>query len=331
MYGARGTYGFHKVLSKYQHYLTMNRIERMAAILLLLQEHSQTAGEIAGRFEVSRRTILRDIQALSEMGVPVTAREGPGGGYSLPGDYRPSPLPLTGNEAFLLLMALSTLQRLGDLPFRQERASLLAKLRALLPRSGLSSAGATLASTAVDIPERPQRAPFLEALLSAAADGRWIKAVYQSSQRTTTQHLLPRQVTMQDGFWYCRAYAHERGEERNYRADRFQSVQPPDADFQPGPAVESLPYDHESHPRVIARLTPRGAARIETDRHLGGRLQRSPDGSASLDMRCPPGDLDWYARLFASLGQDAAVLAPPELRRRIHAIGQILVAQYEKQ
>ena len=308
----------------------MNRIERMAAILLLLQERTHTAGQIAGRFEVSRRTILRDIQALSEMGVPVIAREGPGGGYSLPGDYHSEPLPLTGNETFLLLMALSALQRLGDLPFRQERASLLAKLRALLPPSGLSGADATLALAAVDIPERPQRAPFLEELLSAAAAGRWIKAVYQSSQRTSTQHLLPRQVYMQDGFWYCRAYAQERGEERNYRADRFQSVQAPDANFEPGPAVESLPYDHESYPRMIAQLTPRGVAQLESDRHLGSRLQRSPDGSASLDMRFPPGDLDWYARLFAGLGEDAAVLAPPELRRRILAIGQNLAAQYAK-
>src|SRR5512143_3452133 len=118
----------------------MNRIERLAAILLLLQERPHTSEEIARRFEVSRRTVLRDVQALSEMGVPVIAREGPGGGYSLPADYHTGPLPLTGSEAFLLLLALSAIEHLSDLPFREERATLMAKLRALLPGGTLPGA-----------------------------------------------------------------------------------------------------------------------------------------------------------------------------------------------
>ena len=84
----------------------MTRIERLAAILLLLQQRPHTSEEIAAHFEVSRRTVLRDVQALSEMGVPVIAREGPGGGYALPAEYHTTPLPLTANEAFLLLLAL---------------------------------------------------------------------------------------------------------------------------------------------------------------------------------------------------------------------------------
>jgi predicted DNA-binding transcriptional regulator YafY len=60
----------------------MNRTDRLTAILLLLQERSRTAGEIARHFEVSRRTVLRDVQALCEIGVPIVAREGVGGGAS---------------------------------------------------------------------------------------------------------------------------------------------------------------------------------------------------------------------------------------------------------
>src|SRR5512147_618357 len=113
----------------------MNHIERLAAILLLLQEHPHTSEEIARRFEISRRTVLRDVQALSEMGVPVIAREGPGGGYTLPADYHTQPLPLTRNEAFLLLLSLAAVERLSDLPFKHELASLQVKLRAVLPQS----------------------------------------------------------------------------------------------------------------------------------------------------------------------------------------------------
>src|SRR5438105_4952664 len=109
----------------------------MTAILLLLQERRcerrYTAEEIAGRFEVSRRTILRDIQALCEMGVPVYAQEGVGGGYSLPSDYAIPPLPLSLREAVLMLLSLNALDSLADTPYAPERASLLTKLKAVLP------------------------------------------------------------------------------------------------------------------------------------------------------------------------------------------------------
>src|SRR5512142_740584 len=135
----------------------MNHIERLAATLLLLQERPHTSEAIAGRFEISRRTVLRDVQALSEMGVPVIAREGPGGGYTLPADYRTQPLPLTRNEAFLLLLALAAVELLSDLPFKREMASLMTKLRAMLPQSELSSAEGLLSTVGVDVPARLQR------------------------------------------------------------------------------------------------------------------------------------------------------------------------------
>src|SRR6266550_2899561 len=98
----------------------MNRMDRMTAILLLLHERGRTractSGELADRFEVSRRTILRDVQALCEIGVPVIALEGVGGGYRLPEDYALTPLPLTANESILMLLALSAIERLGDAP-----------------------------------------------------------------------------------------------------------------------------------------------------------------------------------------------------------------------
>jgi predicted DNA-binding transcriptional regulator YafY len=308
----------------------MNRVERMAAILLLLQERARTAGEIARHFEVSRRTVLRDVQALSEMGVPVIAREGPGGGYSLPADYHLDPLPLTGSEAFLLLLALSAIERLSDLPFRAERATLMAKLRALLPGDTLPGAEGLMSSVGLDIPQRDTPTPFLGALVQAAQQSRWVRITYQSSERISTQHLLPRLVYNQDGYWYCRAYTHERQDERTYRVDRIQALYPPEEDFTPEPVVEPLPYDHESHPLVSARLTVRGALLVETERHMGGQVRRLPDGTGEVAFRCPPGELDWYARFFAGLGPEVEVLEPDELRRKMRELGENLLARYPK-
>src|SRR5215471_15301963 len=111
----------------------MNRMDRLIAILLLLQGGKRTASEIAQRFEVTKRTILRDIQALCEIGIPITAQLGASGGYTLPPDYSLPPLALTLHEALLLRLALSSLSQLSATPFKQERESLLAKIQTLLP------------------------------------------------------------------------------------------------------------------------------------------------------------------------------------------------------
>lgn len=306
----------------------MNKLERLTGILLVLQERSLTAAQIAAHFEVSRRTVLRDIQALSELGVPVEAIAGPGGGYRLSESYLLAPLPLTAREAALLLLSLSTLSRLGDVPFAAEHASLHAKIRALLPDPLPEEVARLLAVLSVDVPERQQRTPFLESLVKAAQRRQAVRVVYRSAERQSTQHLLPLAVTTQNGFWYCRAYAFEHEEERTYRVDRIQALMPVERTLDPAHLPEPTPYADASHPQVVARLTARGVADVESEPHLGQLIQREADGSGRLALRCPPGELNWYARYFAGLGAEVDVLAPPELRDRLRQLGERLAAQY---
>lgn len=308
----------------------MNKLERLTAILLLLQEKSYTSEAIARHFEVSKRTILRDIQALSEMGVPVIAREGAGGGYSLPADYGVAPLPLTAREAFLLLLALSTLKQLSDTPFAAERASLIAKLRASLPGQQLAHIDHMLQSVSIEVPEREQRAPHLDALLEAVQHRRWVEITYHSVDRASRQHIFPQQITTQNGLWYCRAYSLERAAERVYRVDRIRALSPAGEHFRAPPVPEPVPYDHPSHPELVAAFTARGVALAEVDPQVAPQLVRHADGAGELRLRFPPGELEWWARFFAGLGAEATVHQPPELRQRLAHLGQKLAADYSE-
>ncbi len=308
----------------------MNRLERITAILLLLQEKACTSEEIARRFEISKRTVLRDVQALCEMGVPVIAREGAGGGYSLPEDYQLEPLPLTSHEAFLLLLALRTLNRLSDAPFALERSSLTAKLRAVLPSQELDHAEQMLSAVDVSVPQRSERAPYLETLINAVRQSGWLEISYQSAERRSNPHILPEQVYMENGLWYCRAYTDEHSEVRTYRVDRIQSTRPAGEDFHPGPRAAERPYNDESNPLVVARLTPRGVAYVDRDVYLGGLVQSNPDGSGLLSFHCPVGELAWYTRYFASLGEAVEVQSPPELIQGLHRLGHALIDRYSK-
>jgi predicted DNA-binding transcriptional regulator YafY len=304
----------------------VTKLERLTAIILLLQEGARTSGDIARSFEVSRRTVLRDIQALSEMGVPVIAREGVGGGYSLPGNYHVPPLPITSREAFLLLLALSTVRGLTSAPYAAERSSLLAKLRTILPQQDLLAGERMLQTVRIDIPQRPQRAPYLEPLMAAAQGGHWVRVEYKSADKISTQNILPRQVSNQNGLWYCRAYSHERKEERVFRVDRIRAFSPSPGRYKTPPS--SVPYDHPGHPEIRASFTPRGAAMAEVDPHIANRIERGADGSGDICLRCPPSELAWYARFFARFGEEVIVHGPLELRQNLRQLGRDLAERY---
>ena len=311
----------------------MNRIDRLTGILLLLQRRPRTADEIARRFEVSRRTVMRDMWALREIGVPIFAQDGAKGGYSLPGDYRLAPLPLTPREMFLLLLALDAMDSHADMPYAQERTTLRGKLHALLPADELATVERWLEHTSIAIPKRRQRAPLLEALIEAtgqAGRARWLRITYQSARRRSHCTIYPREVYAQEGYWYCRAYAHKTAEERTYRVDRLLALEPADDDRLPESPPPAPPYSDPAHPLIAATLTTSGAARVESEPHLGQILMRHSDGSATLSLRCPPAELDYYARLFASLGCDAKVHEPPELRERILTLAREIAEHYQE-
>ncbi|HKW20221.1 MAG TPA: WYL domain-containing protein [Ktedonobacterales bacterium] len=311
----------------------MNRIDRLTGILLLLQRHPRTADEIARRFEVSKRTVVRDMWALREIGVPIFARDGAKGGYSLPVDYRLAPLPLTPREMFLLLLALDAIDRHADVPFAQERTTLRGKLHALLPDEELAQVERWLRATSIAVPKRRQHAPLLDALIEATGqmgNQRWLRITYQSAHRRAFHTIYPREVFAQQGFWYCNAYVYETGAERMYRVDRIVVLGPADDEKLPEHPPLAPPYDDDAHPLIVATLTASGAARLESEPHLGQILMRQADGGATLSFRCPPGELDFYARLFAMLGCEAKVHEPLELREQLRLLGKQIADHYRE-
>jgi predicted DNA-binding transcriptional regulator YafY len=314
----------------------VTRTERLTGILLLLQSarngRRYTAADIAEQFGVSRRTILRDIAAMGELGIPVEATEGASGGYSLPADFRLAPLPLTLREVTLLLVALDALRRLSDAPYGDTRDSLTAKLRGMLAAPQVREADALLDRLSLDVPDRSQHpAPFLDLLVDAARRGIWVHARYRAEHGPADYTLLPRRLYAASGFWYCTAHAHERdGQLRHFRADRFESVTlttpPPGAKI-----VEPTDYNDPAHPEIIAQFTSNAVTRAEREPHVGHALHLHDDGSAELRFRCPPSELDWWARWFFAFGPDADVLAPPELRQRLRELAQKIVERYPEQ
>jgi predicted DNA-binding transcriptional regulator YafY len=233
---------------------------------------------------------------------------------------------LNAQEAFLLLLAVGTLRSHSDAPYSAERSSLEAKLRAVIPRQDLPGVERMLSAVAVEVPARAQRAPLLDAVVAAAQEKRWLRITYQSAGHTSAQTIFPRRVSARNGLWYCTAYSRERKEERVFRVDRIRQAAPARGSFKAPPVPRA--YDDPRHPEIRATFTPRGAAMAEADHDVSARITLHGDGSGVLALRCPPGELPWFARFFAGLGPEVTVEAPKELRERLAELGRELVQRY---
>jgi len=302
----------------------MNKIERLTSEILLLQERKRGSEELAELLQVSKRTIIRDIQALCEMGVPVIARDGMNGGYSLPNAYTLQPLQLTWKEMLLLMMALGGLSKMADAPFAAERSSLLVKIHELLPEKHRERVEGLLQKVNLDVPDRHLRSPMLERLVELLEQDKWATIRYRSGGPAYSVDLKPLRITADRGLWYLRALVN--GQEKNYRVDRVEAV----VECEPLPSAcpEPLPYDHPSHPKVRVTLGPRGMQRLESDQHIF-HLVSGLEAPATIEFRCPPAELDWYARFFGELADEAIVSEPPELIDKVRSRAQRILEIYK--
>jgi predicted DNA-binding transcriptional regulator YafY len=282
---------------------------------------------------VSRRTILRDIDALSQIGVPVIAISGSGGGYSLAESQWLKPVQLTSAEATALLLAAQAMSTHQSAPFATATLSAVDKLRTAVRPSVLSDADRELAAIAITTPRRAEHLESFDVLRTAIATSTWFEIDYQSLNRQASHLILPLSLTATDGLWYCTAVSATARAERQFRVDRMRSISPatPPQDSESIVRNATAPrrdYDDPSHPEIVVALTYRGARMAEDLPHGSERIHQTDDSTWEMRFRCPPSELDYWARTFFAFGPYARVTAPDDLVAKIRALIDAVVATY---
>jgi predicted DNA-binding transcriptional regulator YafY len=205
----------------------MNRIDRLFAILLAIQNSKRIRGQdLADRFEVSKRTIYRDIQALTESGVPVVSL--PGEGYELAEGYYLPPLNFTETEAVALLLGTELLrqQAAGSVTAGAKQA--LEKISAALPGTVRSRVEALTEIIGFFTGENRFNLddPRLLILQKAIQEKRVISLRYygRDREKTTTRTVEPCRLFYVMGTWYFEGYCRLRGEMRTFRLSRVEKL-----------------------------------------------------------------------------------------------------------
>ncbi|WP_237391757.1 helix-turn-helix transcriptional regulator [Paenibacillus dendrobii] len=302
-------------------------MDRLMAIVMALQHGSQTASALSDKLEVSRRTILRDIQTLSEIGVPLGAVSGPNGGYTLMAGFQLPPLQLSSREALCVLFALQGLTGYTDTPFNGERWTVMDKIRSVLPQDTAQSIDPLLKSMEVEVPKRVYHLPHLEMLLGLTAQEQWISVFYQSMNHRRNLIIRPIKIFAAHGFWYCDCISYTHREKRRLRIDRISDI-----------AEVAAPEDYEepeqcgnsvSTVHIRAELTYKGMLKVERDEHIGECIEAVSEDCWIADFHLPESEWDWVVQLFFSLGREAEVIKPDELRDSIRVRAHELLNRYE--
>lgn len=220
------------------------RADRLLTLILLLQTRGKmTAKELAQELGVSRRTILRDINALSFSGIPVYSEGGHGGGIALVEEYRTTLTGLNKSEVQTLFLA-SNNQALQDVGLGDASENLLMKLLAALPKAHHSTADHIRQRLMIDPTwwwHDNATSPFWDELQRAVYEDRLIEAIYENFDGDVRERVLaPYSLICKSSLWYLLA---ERNQElRTYRVTRFRSVRVLDQSFSRRPDFDLPTY-----------------------------------------------------------------------------------------
>lgn len=237
----------------------MNRTERLYALVEELRAVSprpRSAAWLATHFEVSTRTIERDLDALRQTGVPVYAENGRRGGYVLDTAHTLPPLGMTAEEALVIMVALSAL---ANSPLSSAARSAQQNVLATLPRS-VRAHQRTLAQQIAFVGDSVEGSAVMTTIHQGLADGRLIRLRY----RGRDGHLTDRDVEPMGWvkardveWWYVVAWCRLRKAVRGFRADRIIEAQ------------------------ILPETVPRRGGHLEAElARIGAELFSDADGSS---------------------------------------------------
>ncbi|MFB9328829.1 helix-turn-helix transcriptional regulator [Paenibacillus aurantiacus] len=290
--------------------------------------------ELADEFGVSTRTILRDLQELSELGVPLYSEAGPHGGYQVVRERVLPPIAFTEEEAVAMFFAVHALRHYASLPFEAESASALGKFYRHMPGDVRDRIDSMKDRVDFVTPVRRGDAPCLAILLDAAVHRKVLRIEYETKEEGSGERCIqPVCIYANNGLWYCTAYCFLREGFRVFRADRIRSASEA-ADVKPLDLGE-IRLSRREHEvlhdpiRLGAKLTRAGVQRCESELWLSPLIEVYEDGGGRIDRDVSRGDIPFYADFFIGLGREALVEEPEELKEAIRERLAELQAQYK--
>ena len=299
------------------------KIDRLIGILsVLLQEEKTTAPELAERFEVSRRTINRDIEDLCKAGIPIETMQGTGGGISIMSGYRLDRTILTSKDMQMILAGLRSLDSVSGSSYYGQ---LMEKIQA-----GSSEFISGRDSILIDLSSwnRDSLAPKIETIQEAIGDRNLVKFRYYAPSGETERRVEPYYLVFRWSSWYLWAWCQKRKDYRLFKLNRMDGVEKTGKHFEcreaampdlsnekifPGGIKVKALFDADQKWRLVEEFGT--SCFTEND---DGRLLFTAEYT----------DIENLITWILTFGDKAEVLEPKEAREKIRTMTEAMIKNY---
>ncbi len=302
------------------------KIDRLIGILsILLQKEMTTAPELAAHFEVSRRTINRDIEALCQAGIPIRTLQGTGGGISIMDGYRMDRTILTSKDMQMILAGLRSLDSVSGSSYYSQ---LMEKLQ-----TGSSEFISGRDSILIDLSSwyKGSLAPKIEVIRNAIEDRHLISFMYFAPSGETKRSIEPYYLVFQWSSWYVWGWCTKRKDFRLFKLNRMDKVASTDKTFTcrevpmpdlsteklfPGGIKVKALFDPEVKWRLVEEFGPKYFTEQKD-----GKLLFTGDYKDENEL------ITW----MLTFGDKAELLEPESIRDKIREIAESICKNYSYQ
>lgn len=307
------------------------KVDRLISmIMILLDKKRVSAQALADMFEVSPRTIYRDIDAINMAGIPVRSTSGVGGGFEIMEEYKLEKNVFTTDDLSAILMGLANLSGVmrGD-----ALVNALAKIKSFIPTDRVKDITLKANQIHIDLNPwmgNPDFQPYLEMVKTALQESRVLSFAYTDRYgNKTVRTAEPYQLVRKSNHWYLQGYCQKRNAFRLFKLSRMSNLQIEEEHF--------VPRDYEKPQLDFAEIvaTMQTEIKIRIHKSIMDRVldycaykQFSADGDAHYIVNFPFIESEYYYDVLLSFGNQCECLEPPHIRAEMKRKVQDIAALY---
>lgn len=310
--------------------MKVNRLVSM--IMILLDKERIGAQELADLFEVSPRTIYRDIDAINMAGIPIRSISGVGGGFEIMQQYKIDQKVFSTADLSAIMMGLSSLAGMvrGD-----ELVHALAKVKSFIPAERAKDIALKANQINIDLSSwmgNGNIQPYLEMIKTALQQSKLLSFEYIAHHgKKTARTAEPYQLVLKSNHWYLQGYCHKRNDFRLFRLSRMSNLQIQEETFTPQdypkPTLDSADIFETMQTKIKIRIHQSVLDRVLD---FCSYEDLSPDGDAYYIVRFPFIENEYHYDILLGFGDKCECLEPlhirAEMKRRIHEIAALYEA-----
>ena len=300
----------------------MNRFNRVTPIFIQLQSKKIVrAKDISDRFNVSIRTIYRDIQTLTEAGVPIGSEAGVG--YYLADGYRLPPVMFTKEEVTAFLTAEKLIEKFTDNSIDSNFKSGMMKIRAIL-KSTEKEMLESIEENIEVLSRRPRlenskNSNHIQALIESISERKSLNIRYHTfySNEIKDRNIEPIGIFFSSGYWHTIAFCELRKDYRDFRLDRILSISKTDKTFKKEhPSIKTYlgKITKEQNLETIVICVDKDVVQFLTEqKYYNGFVNEQSIGD-KVQMTFLTSSTEYFVRWFLMFADKADIVSPDSLK-----------------